>query len=332
VAETINIAEIAGKISKDIFKNFLWETHQKHDDNFNCVNEKHLGNGGNKKLSHPGDVVFFYEEPYLGKRIYLHTDLKSYSKDSIKSSTLRTAFKSLCMTVECAKESPEWRQKYSVDTSESHEVRGMLFIYNHDNGYDKPFYEAIDKIDLQSLPVAPGTLLHFLGPHDIQRLYSIGNDIIRLQHEGELPRKYTFYYPDLVMARRQGDVWGQPATIEMLTGPYIIIKHGVYENHNSGYVVYYNRKGESPEEFQYFLDSLSRYQMLESGEKIKIRVSKSDAFDDLKSVFKTAKKRYAKAWGFDKVREEILDKIEIDVITSVTSTYNPGKLGWRNEQ
>ena len=186
-----------------------------------------------------------------------------------------------------------------------------------------------ERVDLQSLPLAPGSLLHFLGPHDIQRLYSIGNDIIRLKADDELPKDYTFYYPDLVMSRRQGDVWNQPATIESLTGPYIIIKHRPAEAHGAGYVIYYNRPGESPEEFEYFLDSLSRYQMLESGEKIRVRVTHTAANDDLKSVFQTAKKKYAKAWGFDHAREVILNQIEIDRITSVTSTYNPGNMGWR---
>lgn len=329
MAETINIGEIASRISKDIFKHFLWEMHQKRDDNFMCTNEKHLGEGGKPKDTHPGDVVFYYEDPYLGKRIYLHTDLKSYAADSITATRLRGAFKSLSITVECAKESSEWRKKYSVDASETHEVRGMLFIHNHDNDYDKPFYEAINKVDLQALPVAPGSLLHFLGPHDIQRLYSIGNDIIRLKGEEELPKEYTFYYPDLVMSRRQGDVWDQPATIESLTGPYIIIKHGPTKTDKAGYVIYYNRPGMSSEEFEYFLDSLSRYQMLESGEKIRIRVTNRDANDDLKSVFQMAKKSYVKAWGFDKGREDILNQIEVDRITNVTSTYNPGDMGWR---
>lgn len=329
MSETANIGEIAVKISKDIFKHFLWETHPKRDDNFKCVNAEHLGNGGKSKDTHPCDVVFFYEDPYLGKRIYLHTDLKSYAKDSINSTSLRSAFKSMCMTVECAKESSEWRNKYSVDASEPHEVRGMLFIHNHDNGYDKPFYDAIEKVDLQALPVAPGSILHFLGPHDIQRLYSIGNDIIRLKGEEELPKAYSFYYPDLVMSRRQGDVWDQSATIESLTGPYIIIKHQATQTYGAGYVIYYNRPGDTPEEFEYFLDSLSRYQMLESGEKIRIRVTSENSIDDLKSVFQTAKNKYVKAWGFDPAREAILNQIEIERITSVSSTYNPGDMGWR---
>lgn len=329
MAETINIGEIAVKISKDIFKHFLWTTHSKRDDNFTCSNPKHTGEKGKPKLTHPGDVVFFYDDPYLGKPIYLHTDLKSYASDSITATRLRAAFKSLCMTIECAKGSSEWREKYSVDASEAHEVRGLLFIHNHDNTYDKPFYEAIDKVDLPSLPVAPGSILHFLGPQDIQRLYSIANDIIRLKGEGELPNEYTFYYPDLVMSRRQGVIWGQPATIETLVGPYIIIKHGKTDTHGAGYVIYYNAPGECAEEFEYFLDSLSRYQMLESGEKIRIRATSGNARDDLKSIFQMAKKKYVKAWGFDPAREAILNQIDIDRITSMTNTYNAGDMGWR---
>lgn len=329
MSETINIGEIAAKLSKDIFKHFMWEMHPKHDDNFLCSIKEHLGEGKKKKDTHPGDVVFYYDDPYLGKRIYLHTDLKSYAKDSITSTSLRNAFKSLCMTIECAKESQDWRQKYSVDASEQHEVRGLLFIHNHDNGYGKPFYDAVDKVNLQNLPIAPGSIIHFLGPQDIQRLYSIANDIIRLKHEDILPKKYSFYYPDMVMIRRQGDVWNQPATIETLTSPYIIIKHECTDSHGKGYIIYYNATGACTEEFEYFLDSLSRYQMLDSGEEIKVRVTHSGTIDELRSKFHMAKKKYIKAWGFDPIRAEILESIEIDEVTSVTNTYNPGKMGWK---
>lgn len=329
MAETINIGEIAGKLSKDIFRHFFWETHPKKDDNFECTNSEHKTPGGKPKGSHPGDVVFSYEDPYLGNTIYLHTDLKSYAKDSITPTALRTAFKSLCMTIECAKESEAWREKYSVDPSEHHEVRGLLFVHNHDHGYAGKFEEALDKINLESLPIPANAYVHFLGPKDIQRLYSIGHDIIRLKESEELARDYTFYYPDLVMWRRQGDVWSQPATIEALTSPYLIIKHKATKLSSSGYVIYYNRSGSSTEEFEYFLDSLSRYQMLESGESIRVRVTHDAPHAEIKSIFHKAKKRYVKSWGFDPIRESILDEITIEPITAMTDTYNPGDMGWR---
>lgn len=332
MAETLNIGEIATRLSKDIFKHFLWEKHAKHDDNFKCSNPDHKSEGkdAKSKVSHPGDVVFFYSDPYIGKRVYLHTDLKSYAKKSITSTKLRGAFKSLCMTIECAKESEDWRAKYSVLADEAHEVRGLLFVHNHDHKFSESFSETIGRIDLTGLPLPAGAIVHYLGPDDIQRLYSIGNDIIRLRDADELPKEYTFYYPDLVMVRRHGDGTNQAATIESLTGPYLILRHFDAVNSASGFVIYYNRPGSSPEEFEYFLDCLSRYQMLEHDQRIRIRVTNAGAMDDLKAIFEKAKKKYVKAWGFDPAREAILNKIEIDRITSVTTTYNPGDMGWRS--
>ena len=326
---SINIAEIAAKVSEDIFERFLWNMHPKRDDNFTCANPGHTSPDGAKKATHPGDVVFFYEDPYLQKRIYLHTDLKSYADDTINSRSLKSALHSLCMTIECANQSKEWRTKYSVDASYAHEVRGLLFVHNYTKGYEKSFYEAVDRVNLHNLPVAPATILHYLGPRDLQRLYSIGNDIMRLSFLNQLPKDYTFYYPDLMLFRRHGDVWGQPATIEALTGPYLMIKHSNAENTGPGYLIYYGRSHASPEALQYLLDILSRYQMLESGERIRIRCTHLESGDDIRSVFGIAKQRYAKGWGFDPIREQLLDQIELEVITSVTDTYNPGTTGWR---
>lgn len=331
MAETINIGEIAVKISEDIFSHFFWEKNKKHDQNFDCVNSDHKAKSGKEdKKTHPGDVLFSYDDPYLDKRIYLHTDLKSYKKDSINTAKLRDAFKSLCLTIECANESDSWRSIYSVDASEKHEVRGMLFVHNYDHEYKKNFYDAIERIDLiNGLPLPKNKIIHFLGPKDIQRLYSIVNDMIRLRFEKKLPDEYTFYYPDQVLFRRQSDVWGQPATIESMTGPYLIIKHGPDKFGSQGYVIYYNRPGKTVEEFEYFIDSLSRFQMLDSDEVVKIRVVHDEPADELKTVFETAKKKYCKAWGLLESRKEILDAIQIERVTCVTDTYNPGDMGWR---
>lgn len=331
MSETINIGEIATALSQDIFKHFLWAKHGKHDDNFTCGNPEHTSEGKNAKPkdTHPGDVVFHYADPYLGKTVYLHTDLKSYAQKSITSPKLRSAFKSLGMTIECAMYSEHWRKKYSILEDEPHEVRGLLFVHNHDHKFAQSFAKVVDKMDLGSLPLATGTVLHFLGPDDIQRLYSIGNDLIRLRNDGQLPPDYSFYYPDLVMVRRHGDGLGQAATIESMTGPYLILRHGAAEQCKPGFVIYYNRPGENAEEFEYFLDCLSRFQMLEHDLTIRVRVTGSQAIDDLKTTFNKAKRQYAKAWGFDPARESILDSIRIDRITSVTTTYSPGDMGWR---
>lgn len=328
--ETANIAEIASVISREIFRNFGWSLRPARDQNFPCNDKNHCGSGksGKSKIQHPADAVFFYEDPYLGKQIYLHTDLKSYAKTSITNTSLRKAFVSLAMTVECAQSSDVWRERYLTDPDERHEVRGLLFVHNHDQGYGASFQDALSKMNVNNIPVARDSVLHFLGPQDIQRLYTITNDMARLRDNGELDRNCTFYYPDLVMRRRHGDGWNQAATIESLTGPYLIIKHKSCENAGEGYIIYYNREGDSVEEFEYFLDSLSRFQMLERDQVIRVRVTNS-ANQDLKSVFDQAKHRYAKAWGFLRDRQEIVENISISRVTSVVATYNPGEIGWR---
>lgn len=330
MSETVNVGEIAEKLSTDIFGSFFWQIKDKWNENFDCHCPTHLSSEGKQKTQHPGDAIFFYEDPYLGSTIYLHTDLKAYKKDTIGKQKLRDAFKSLSLSIECARDSESWRRTFAITEYENFEVRGLLFVHNHDHGYEKSFHELINNIGFDSISIPANVYLHYLGPQDINRLYSIANDMIRLTHQEKMSREYTFYYPDLVMRRRQGDVWGQPATIEALTSPYLIIQHKGTPKTEPGYVVYYNRPGSSHMEFEYFLDCLSRYQMLESGKSVQIRVTTNNCDPKIVANFKTAKERYAKAWGFDPIRETVLNAISLDSVTAVTDTYNPGWMGWRN--
>lgn len=338
MAETVNIGEISNRLSEDIFKHFGWTAHPKRDDNFPCVNANHTvksksGNGEEQKIklkkTHPGDVVFYYADPYLRQRVYLHTDLKSYAKESVSSIKLRSAIESLAMTVECGRSSDVWRRKYSVPEGESFDLRGLLFVHNHDGKYMDDFDETVKKTNLGTIPIAPGIYIHLLGPHDISRLFTIANDIIRLKYEKVLPEKYSFYYPDLVMWHRGGDVYAQPATIEALTAPYFIINYEGNDKLSSGYLIYYNRMGASVEEFQYFLDSLSRYQLLEPDKFIRIRMVSKNPHEDYLSNFDAAKQQYARAWGFDMSRMNILDAMQLSPVTAVASTYSAPKIGWR---
>lgn len=331
MAETVNIGLIADQLSNDIFKFFLWSSHPRRDHNFKCLNTEHVTDGDKPKpkLTHPGDVIYFYQDPYLGKRVCLHTDLKSYSKKSISAIKIRAAIKSLAMSVECARKSSEWRETYSVNDID-HEVRGLLFVHNHDHTYAQSFKESFNSTDLSTIPIAPHVFIHILGPDDINRLYSIAQDIMKLTYEKTLPEEYTFYYPDLVMWHRHGDIWNQPATIETITAPYFSIKYKATEKSPSGYLIYYNRQGASREEFEYFLDSLSRYQMLETGELIRIRIIHKNPNENYKSHFDAAKLNYAKVWGFDSARQDILENITIQPISSFVSSYAAPQIGWRD--
>jgi hypothetical protein len=332
MSETQPTSEIARKVCEDIFDSFLWELHPKSDSDFPCKNPEHKTATDKPKKTHPADVVFFYDDPYLGKRIYLHTDMKSYKTDTITPTKLRSALRSMCLTVECAKHSEDWRILYSVPEDISYDVQGLLFVHNHDHGYEANFNDAIQKVSISALPIAVDTVIHFMGPADISRLYSIANDLIRLKYKKELSEEYSFYYPDLVLRRRHGDVWHQPATIELLMSPYFVIKHHRTEKVEPGYLIYYNRPGESADEFVYFLDWLSRFQILEQGSSIKIRICHASPHVSIQSNFQAAKERYARAWGFDTARRQLLNSVDLQFVTSMTDTYNPGNVGWKEDE
>lgn len=215
------------------------------DMNWDCCQEAH------SKKTHPSDVVFFYIDPYEEEMVYLNTDLKSYAEGTIGKKIVEGALTSLALATECANVSEEWRLKYVHDDSLGYNVRGLLFLYNHDNLYDKDFYENITKkLDHSSINCPPNIKLHLLDPYKISDLINISSDITKLIGSGKLPQpdKFTYYYPDLSLTRIKHPInQATPATIELLTSPYIIIKHEAFswlrDKNPEGYVVYYNQPG-----------------------------------------------------------------------------------------
>ncbi len=330
MSETTNIAEVASKISKDIFKVFRWHTHPRKDDNFPCADKNHKGGGkGSSKDTHPTDVVFSYQDPYSATRVHLLCDLKSYKGDSISSTSIRKALQSLAMTVECAAFSDVWKEKFAVAADEDHVVHGLLFVHNHDGSYKKKFKEEVAKVRVRGLDIRDGVFLHYLGPEDIDRLFNIATDISGLIGRGEISRSYSFYYPDLIMSRRIGDIWDQQATFEVLAGPFVILKYPPESGAAGGHIIYYNRSGETREEFEYLIDCLSRFQLLDSGGEISIRMSSPEIGEEFKSKFALAARKYAVQWGMDEDRARRLESISVDRVQAYTSSYSPGDCGWR---
>jgi len=338
VAETANIAAIASRITHDIFNVFHWGTHSLNDTNFECVLPTHTASGDNEKKTHPGDVVFHYLDPYLNKRIYLHTDLKSYSKSTLKVGKIRDALRSLAMTVECASVSETWKRKYLLDSKESYEVRGLLFVVNHDNKAPASFTENLKKIATENLPIAKSQILHVLGPEDINNLYAIATDIQLTIQKKKLSSFYRFFYPDLTLWKRHTtDDERIGATIETLLSPYFILRHGAVVDEKDptqvlekpGSLVYYSRAGTTTDEFIYLLDSLLRYQLVNAKEQVRIRVVHRDRATDLKSNFERAKEQYCRSWKFQGDRESEIKDITIDSINQISANYSPEEIGWR---
>jgi hypothetical protein len=351
MSETANIAAMAEKVSKDLFKWFKWEMLPPMDFDFKChKNEKHQ-TGKKPKLTHPVDAIFKYFDPYLGKDILLNTDLKSYKSKGITPSNLRNAIYSLANTIDCAEGSPQWKQRYSF-SSENYEVRAMLFIYNHDGLYDKSFLDTFQPklnssgklsggVKLSTVPLRKGHKLHIVEPLLIQYMRTIVSDMDKLHREGTFPEKsYRFFYPDLILTKPKGNTKDLPATLEAITAPFLIIKHDsihklcedtheVKERHPPGIVIYYNRHGEEPFEFVYILDTLSRLQLLGGDNIIRIRVAHHSPFQDIRSSYTQAINLFLKNWGFDDHKKKILEAIDFEIVEQTKTCFTTNDIGWR---
>jgi hypothetical protein len=324
MAETSNIAALAERISKDIFTWFKWRSRPLHDSNWECVLEHH------DKRTHPSDVVFHYEDPYTGKALYLNTDLKSYKASSISKTQLEKALETLSLSVECANISKDWQGKFLLPHIGSSEVMGLLFIYNHDNNFDGNFNNLLGKTKPSRLNIQEKNKIAVFGPGTIMSLFNIVHDLKDLVAEQKMTRydNYTFFYPDLVLSKAHGDQWSHAASIELLVGPWIIIKHKeIPDQIKEGYLIYYMRDGSKIDEFVYFLDALSRFQMLLSDEPIRIRLV--NAVDDAANNFNIAKDRYLMEWGADLQREKRLSEISINSIPTRETSFNLVEIGMR---
>lgn len=361
MAETINICDLATDVSEDLFKWFKWDVIDFYDENFECrkpeahkkkpkkdslikdgislsPDKSNETESKELKHTHPVDVVFKYRDPYLGKDILLNTDLKSYAATSIKPGDVREMLQSIAKTIECANISPEWKTRYA-GSSENYEIRGMLFIYNHDGKYHKNFYDVFKTfipvgserkklgINLTSIGLKRNQQIHIVEPLIISYMTTILADVDRMHREGTFPREdYYFYYPELIRHKTiGGDKSERPATIEAICAPYLIVEHddvvttkrGSDEKfiYKAGYVIYYNMRGSNPYEFVYLFDTLSRFQILNGEHNIRIRFAHYHPDPDICSNFEKAIEIYVKNWGYDEYKGEMLKRIEVKELT-----------------
>ncbi|HAS6381092.1 TPA: hypothetical protein RQJ86_002189 [Vibrio vulnificus] len=347
--------QIAKVVSDQLLSFFKWHQYGPCDQDFPCRHEEcHKPKDKKQAHTHPVDVVFGYRDPYTNKNVLLNTDLKSYGEGSINPRSIETALISLSRTIDCAENSSEWQEKYAVPHGDF-EVRGLLFVYNHDNKQQEEFknffYPQIRSkqkgrphkpVDLTAINLSEGKQIHFIEPMLINYLMSITadiNEMIRLKtfpSQGE----YGFYYPDLTFHKVSSSETYYPATVELLSSPFMIVKHdSVFEynrakkeeekKYKEGYVIYYNRKAETDTEFLYLLDLLSKYQILRGDSKIRIRVLQSNATARAKSHFKRAIDKYAYEWGYDDDRKNRLNEIELQLISHCRSFYTSENIGWK---
>ncbi|MEC7125148.1 MAG: hypothetical protein VXW16_04695 [Bacteroidota bacterium] len=306
-----------------------------------------------KKLTHPTDVCFKYYDPYLGKYVYLLTDLKSYAAGSIDTGVVRKALTSLVKSVGCARVSEQWQQRY--DVKGKFEIHGLLFVYNHDNSFSKDFYNYFSLWDSQhtksakpihtsSLKIKKSEKMLIADPSFIQKMLTIVNDIEHLRANHKFPmgmKSYRFFYPQKQKARVNLDANEEltPATFEMMVSAYFIVEHDAVkqicedsgiakEVKGTGYVVYYKEAGKTAQEFVYLLDALSSYNLLRQDYHIMVRCVSDEKDGSLMSNFKAAKDLYIKTWDLNSTSQEILNSIDFSRVPSVVMDFCSVDLGW----
>lgn len=321
--ETSSIAEIARKVSDDIFTVFGWDRRPPKDRNWECVTS------GHKVATHPSDVVFSYDDPVDHSTIFLTTDLKSYSRQSITLTQVKKALKSLAMSSECAAKSAKWQELY-VNPSQNFKVIGLLFVYNRDGGFDREFSAFLRDVTSSSIGLRRYVKVVALGPKEIEYLITVANDIKCQRGDRSLPdpENCSFFYPDLVRVRVKTNT-ARAATIESLTGPWQILRfeRGGKEGSQSGYYCYYSGSGDLAEEFKYIFDYLFRHQLVRPDEQISIRLPGGNP--NAMVIFEQAKEQYALDFfpvGFKEILQR-LGTIQFQRINTVFQTFSDIDLG-----
>ncbi|WP_241292713.1 hypothetical protein [Burkholderia stabilis] len=308
MAETSKIAQMAVKLSDDVFSEFFWEKVGPEDQNWPCEDQDHHG-----VTTHPADVVFYYDEPYSLKRTFVHCDLKSYAKNSITASAVHGAVESLAKQVACAEKSETWRNLY-MHGNVTPDVCGLLFVYNHDGGYEKDFSSHLGTVKDDRLPLPKGARLFVLGPEDIFWLDNVRYDIRQLRGAAggtTLPaaQHCKYFYPQLDGRANLQPEKARGATLEMLTSPWIVLEYKYGPNNSQrGCLVYYRRQGSTEEEFMYLLDYLRHYQVLNEATKIDVRMLEGDAAAAAR--FQRAQQRYIESLGDDTQMTELAEKVK----------------------
>ncbi|EOC1346527.1 hypothetical protein ACI093_001580 [Cronobacter turicensis] len=343
--------DLAKLISEKIFEKFKWRQHGPTDHDFPCEDEiNHKPADKKTQHTHPVDVVFHYKDPYLNKTIYLNTDLKSYSKGALNNKMIEAGLSSLAKTIDCASFSSLWSERYITSVGQ-YEIRGMLFVYNHDNDFQHDFYNFFHPekpakgkraaaVNLDNIDLKSGQQLHIIEPKTINYLMAVVSDMNEMIAEFRFPRNdYGFFYPQLTFHKVLTSEEYLPATIETLTSPFMIIKHGPVIDYDrsicsdvtkypEGYVIYYNRPGTSELEFSYLLDALSSYQILNAKNNIRIRVAGQNKTEGVRSNFTRALEKYAHEWGYDEAAKEKLYSIELHIVPVQKEFYSTDERSW----
>lgn len=326
MAETEKIAQMAEKLSRELFSEFFWGRIGTANHNWSCENPEIHG-----VKTHPSDVVFYYDEPYSQSRTYINCDLKSYAKGTIQRSTIKAAIISLAKQVSCAEKSIEWHDLY-IHEHVTPNICGLLFVYNHDGEYDKEFSTILSNITVEELDIPAGSKIFVLGPQDIFWLDNIRFDLCMLRGNSGSDRipdgeQCRYFYPQLVRKTNVQPEKAKAARLEMLVGPWIILEYK-RDKYQKGLIIYYRRRGDETQEFIYLIDYLRHYQVLTEDTEIQIRTL--DASPVAAATFKKAVDYYIEELigsSQDGDFAKLVQGIKFSSMPQVKSTFSEIEIG-----
>jgi len=323
MSETKYIAQMADKVAKNLFSVFKWERKIVEDQSWECVNPEDHGG----KNDHPSDCVFCYRDPYDNEMKYINTDLKSYAKKTISKDQINKAIDSLSYATNCASYNENWKMLFKPEGVYS--ILGMLFVYNHCGEYNGDFDEIISGIDSDENHLDTDKMIHIFSPYKITELNSIANDIRVSIGNEELPppSKFSFFHPNEILIKNHFDHdYSEPATINVLSSPWIIIKHADCLNGKAGYLIYYTKDGSEEDEFDYFIDALSYYQIISNTSSVRIKLTKKSKYASHNLINSIVK--YYKSLGRSDAESTALANVMVKgTIDSVIPQFTSLELG-----
>jgi hypothetical protein len=324
MAETRNIAEMATLLSDDLFGEFLWQRTGPTDTNWPCEDPE-----SHKVKTHPSDVVFFYDNPYSLTRTYVNCDLKSYASGTISKAKLTPSIESLARSLSCAEKSQEWQKRFIHDTV-TPEICGLLFVYNHDNGYDQDFKVLMSDANPKIDDLPKNSKLFVLGPEDIFWLNNVRYEIVQMRGKGLIPTQEhcRFFYPNLVRRNNIQPEHARAATLEMLTGPWIVLSYLHPKTNRNGYAIFYRRIGDSVPEFLYFIDYLMYYQLLQANTDVYIRTLETDL--NAPAIFQRAVHEYTEQCENSEEIRERLKAITYAQMNDIHTQFSEIEIGMDN--
>ncbi|WP_336938105.1 hypothetical protein [Acinetobacter modestus] len=349
-----NISKAANKVASKILPFLGWNPIGPVDENFPCTRPSEHTNGKTAH-NHPTDTVYQYFDPYRKKNILLNTDLKSLGKDSISNSSIRKALKSLAATIECARSSEVWADRYPADksNSSSNQIEGLLFVYNHDQDYKDNLISKLagiesesleesneKKIHTENIKIADGMQVNILDPISINYILSIATDYRDLKDEKERDttfgkiEEHYFCYPELKLHKSLGYTEYKSCIIENINNPYLIMGYPINNGskYKKGIVIYYRDKAHCDEEFLYLLDVLSNFQLLRKDTCIDLRIvqleSKIKDEVSANSYFDSAKKYYIQRYKLNNEMAELVNNIKLESVSLMNAVFIPESIGW----